>query len=485
MFKHPPGLRANSTVPDAKDLGRNISIWGMWGPGESWCCENLYNEAIGESSEFNKAGSNTASTIMALLPPLISFAPVSTTNIGFLCYLSTTQGFIAAVFTFGLPVHQLDTWRWATIRVKDLLANPQLGDNDVVTIRLFSKIADILLAPIKNMALHPRRPRRILVLALRFIFAYTQAILILLVLSYVPRIDSFYLIWLCPDWGKVVFGLWLGITFILMGWWRAKYERDSFEGEEVIYISEANATLGTGSYWRRLQNPYPMIVILHPSNDARERQRYQANLPWIHYLIGMLQLLWICFLSFLFSSTFGGTLFRTLLMVVTFITVVGLSRGVSILACWAAQKYLHLKIIEYDDLGEKMMMQRFLGGLPGALIDIQWVNYKKSQWQKSVKMYQWGHQLSHGNVTAVPDNSGQCPRHLKIQHRDAVIDDLLRIAFVTFFVSMTIITPTLIGWDDSGISAVRVGAAIVITAASTVSCWHLGRTKKLLICNCG
>lgn len=41
--------------------------------------------------------------------------------------------------------------------------------------------------------------------------------------------------------------------------------------------------------------------------------------------------------------------------------------------------------------------------------------------------------------------------HLQIQHRDALIDDFLGIAITTFFVSIIIVTLTLIEWDDSGI----------------------------------
>ena len=60
----------------------------------------------------------------------------------------------------------------------------------------------------------------------------------------------------------------------------------------------------------------------------------------------------------------------TLLMVVAFVACVSVSRSVSIYTCWLAQKYSDLRIIEYDNLQEKRMMQRLLGGLTGVLVDI-------------------------------------------------------------------------------------------------------------------
>ena len=333
-----------------------------------------------------------------------------------------------------------------------------------------------------------------------------------------------------------IFGLWLGITFSFLGWLRAKFEKDAFEGDEVIYISRASTTLTSGNsrqrtqgfilileYWQRLQDPHPMIVILRPSNNALKRELCWTNRLRIRYFIGVFQLFWICFLSFLFSSTIGGTFFFTLCMVVVFITIVGLSRGISILACWLPQKYLNLKVIEYDNLQEKKMVQRLLGGLPGVLMDIRWVRYKKTHWQESVKMYRWGHQLSRGNVMEVPNNTEQCTQtqyrdtptgllmgilktlfgggnvvevpgdteqctlHTHNQLCDATIDQIMRVAGVIVF----LLTPSPTPWGLSKVfdalpfdeSVDLVTYILVVTAPFLCLC--LGRTSRLLICNCG
>ena len=478
---NPPMPSVNSTTSDSNDFGY-IPFWGLWGP-ETWQCEPLYNLILEITSEFNKAGSNSASTIMALLPSLMAFTPVVTANIGFLCHLSTTQGFIAAAFTIGLPVRQLNTWKQVTIRVSNLLESLQsCHDNFNTVLRPFTEVVDILLAPIKNTALLPSRPIYLRVLILRFVFGSAQGGLIWLLVTLVPFIDTFYLIWLCPNWGGLVFGMWIGATFVFLGWMRARFERDAFGGDEVIYISKISTTL---NYRHRLWESHPMIVILRPSEDASEREPCWTNRLHIRYFIGIFQLFWICFLSFLFSSTIGGNLFRTLLMVVTFITIVCISRGFSILACWLAQQYLDLKIIEYDNLQEKKAMQRLLGGLTGVQVDIRWVRYRKDHWQESVKMYQWGHQLSHGNVMEMPDHNEQCTLHTQIQRRDALVGLLGRLVVVALTAWAAVASRYLAGYHfgpeiDPGILR---GVRIIIFA-STFSCLYLGRTKRLLICNC-
>ena len=477
LSENPSDLSVNFTVPDSSRLSNVSYWWGLWGP-ETWNCEVLYNEVLGDTSEFNKAGSNNAGTIMALLPSFMAFAPIITANIGFLCHLSTTQGFIAAGFTFGLPVRQLDTWKRVSIKVKDLLVSPQSFQENL---RPFSEVVGILLAPIKNTALLSKqpRPRRIWVQGVRFLLGSVQVILIWCLLNVVPTIDSFYLIWLCPDWGYVVFSFWLGATFAIWGWLRARFERDSFGGDEVIYITAPS----TGNYWQRLLDPHPMIVIFRPSNDALEREPSWTNRLLTHYWVGMLQLFWLCFLSFLFSSTIGGTLFRTLIMVVVFIAIVGVSRGLSILACCLAQKYLDIRVIEYENLQEKRMMQRLLGGLPGVLLDIRWESYKTTRWQESVKMYQWGHQLSRGNVMQVSDDGEHCTLHIKTH---AIIDVYMN----TWGPMLFVLACSLPDWSsvENSLgpeisSAVEAGIHIILFMI-TFTYLYLGRTTRLLMCNC-
>ena len=82
-------------------------IWGMWGP-ELWDCEGFLNDLLDNSTELDKVGYSVGSTIIALLPSMLAFAPIVTARIGLLSNLSHCHGVIAAGFTFGLPVEQLE-----------------------------------------------------------------------------------------------------------------------------------------------------------------------------------------------------------------------------------------------------------------------------------------------------------------------------------------------------------------------------------------
>ena len=470
----------NSTVPGTYNPFYYFGVWGS----SPWQCEPLYDEALKATSEFNKWGSSSASAIMALLPTLIAITSSVTANIGFLCHLSPIQGYIAAALTFGFPVRQLDTWKSVTISVKDLLKLHH-GEDAIVLDRV-----EEILAPIKKMALSPKRPRRFKVQLLYHLLNFVQAILIWCLLNSASRIDTFNIIWLCPGLGLEVYSLWLVATFAILGLLRARFERDSFGSDEIIYIRNAvtanstgSYTLGSytlGSYLRRLQDPHPAIVILHPSNHAQEN--YQHTLNFLDFLIGMSQLLWICLLSFLFSSTIGGTLFRTLIMVVMFVTIIHVSRGLSILACVVAQKHLNIRVIEYDNLQEKRMMQILLGGLTGIVMDIRWGNCKKTQCEESIKMYEWGYKLRHGNVM-----SDRCI-HTENRKTDDIMDYWFPAVFLLLFLMFGSNVPVH-NYDHPGSIALMpsfivVGVWILLMSFGTLGCLHMGLTYKFLICDC-
>ena len=174
-------------------------------------------------------------------------------------------------------------------------------------------------------------------------------------------------------------------------------------------------------------------------------------------------------------------------MVVAFIAIVGVSRGLGILVCWLAQRYLDLRVIEYDNLKEKKMVQRLLGGMTDVLVDIRCVSYKKHSWQESVEMYQRGHQLSCGNVTKAPNGIKQCPLHAKkTPRRDTLIYWLMRMMGAGLTSGAALINiwtwTVFYFYGDEHVDLLLLQMAIL--AATFAASLHLGRTKRLLICNC-
>lgn len=450
----------NSTKVNFVPPGTKVEqIWGMWGP-KPWACEAWYNHVLGNTTQFDQAGSNSASTIMALLPSMLAFAPIVTAKIGLLRHLSLSQGFIAAAFTFGLPVQQLEVMATRSVTsVKELLGNfedalshyganggpipptnstppnhpPATSSSNTQNanqaIRLtsaeampsssgtqqrldptpsfhndpksFNNTAEGALSPIKQTLFDRKRPPRILVHLLMYIFSVIHLTLAWCLVVIILFIDPSNIIWLCPENGGLIVAMWLLGVFSIVGFMRVRFESKVFAATEVIYISEASKTMGAG-YWKRIWFPQPMVVIVRPSpNGTSDSDGHRIRSLKVIYFIGILQLCWIMFLSFFFSSAIGGALFRTLLTVSTFILAVASSRGLSILTHWLTERYIGLKVIEYDDLQELRVMQRFIGALSGVLVEIQdatgsRMNPKDAQWEESIKIYLWGQREGHG-----------------------------------------------------------------------------------------
>ena len=99
----------------------------------------------------------------------------------------------------------------------------------------------------------------------------------------------------------------------------------------------------------RSLDPHPMVVILRPSEQFQVPQH-----PGVTFLLGYIQLCWLCALSFLFGSTVAGTLYLTLKFVITFVSTVAAARALSIFLCWWLEKALDVLVIEYETAEEQI-----------------------------------------------------------------------------------------------------------------------------------
>ena len=434
----------------AEDVGQ---IWGMWGP-ETWDCKALFNDRLDNSTQFDAVASSAASTIMSLLPSLLSFAPIVTARIGLLSNLSHSHGVIAAAFTFGLPVVQLEVITAQSVTsIKKLLGNvedakrllgivqdavPTAGDpvdststGDLHTTasslgapsssitdsartqlrvnvstscdsdngsRSFNDIVENALSGIKDTAFGCNRPSIWIIHAAKFLSTVIHLFLVWCLLTIVLLADPSTLIWDCRDAGWLTVGLLLGILGFV-GPLRMRFERNTFATTDIIHISKVSntGTMGT-TYWSRLRAPHPMIVMLRPSPNAISNLNGQGSKVIrglkVVYFIGVSQLCWILFLSFFFSSSIGGSLFWSLLTVWTFVLAVAVSRGLSILTIWLVEKHIGLQVIEYDDLLELEVMRGLIGALPEARVEAR--GNPNSLWEKG---YLQGQSAGYGNGT--------------------------------------------------------------------------------------
>ena len=416
-------------------------IWGMWGP-KPWSCKDWYNEQLENATEADKAGSSAASTIMALLPTLLSFAPIITPRIGLLTALSFTHGFIAAAFTFGLPVRQLEIETETTpISFKRLLDNvkdvqsiaedpisptnpsapsvPQPFNNSTSTNQPESPatgnpdtqdtsqaigptsleagsssgdnrgcgeeggtresvgrpltVEDVL-SSIKKKAFNRNCMKRIQVLLLMYISTVIHFFLIWSLAVILLFVDPSNVIWLCPGNGVWTMG-WLFGVFAIVGIFRSAFELHDYAITEVIYINKAKSNQSDSAtrwnrMWARMWVPPPTIVMLRvpPTNSSGSDKKQKPLGMWF---FGILQLCWLMYLSFYFSSMLGGALFRTLLTVSAFIFVVAISRGLSILTNWLVVKHIGLTVIECDNREELRQWRRCISALSRALVEVR------------------------------------------------------------------------------------------------------------------
>ena len=376
-----------------------------------------------------------SSTIIALLPSMLAFAPIVTARIGLLSNLSHCHGVIAAGFTFGLPVEQLEVITARSVTsVKHLLRNvgdakrllgteavlaakgPVSSTNPSVPPVLVDSISDLpatanahsllgatsisstdspemfrtqqrvglsnsdpklandtedVLSAIKQTAFGCNRPSIRRVQAMMFLFTVGHSYLAGSLLAILLLVVRSSLIWDCRDAGWWTVGLLQGV-FCLLGPLRMRFERKYFAATDIIHISKASNTMGT-NYWSRLRDPHPMVVILRPSPTAFGLNANGQGSKGLRviYLIGVSQLFWILFLSFFFSSLVGASIFWSLVFVSTFVLTVAMSRGLSILTVWLVEKYIGLQVIEYDDSLELEVMRRLIGALPEALVEVK------------------------------------------------------------------------------------------------------------------
>lgn len=106
----------DSTSTDAR---RKPGI-GIWGVGIAVPCRPEENRILNNTSEFDKVASAVASTIMFLVPALLSFAHLPTASIKNLLCFNTEAAFCTAAMTLGLQNQSLGTLRsTAVIEAKE------------------------------------------------------------------------------------------------------------------------------------------------------------------------------------------------------------------------------------------------------------------------------------------------------------------------------------------------------------------------------
>ena len=536
-----PVVAANVTEADGNSKkastngtgpGEDEQIWGFFKhkPGP---CADHYNELLKNSTEYNKAASSAASTITGLLPALLAFSPLGTVKIGLLRAVSNSHGFFAAVFTFGLPVEQLDTTRSVTVKelcgnIEDALptappptstpvlqsvnnstptnnplATPNSDAQEAIELIPLGGSSSPSSNPVEGIptqqCVNPSASNGTVETAFELIrqeaFSYPpqKCIPVKLILpfysfwhlfvgyfliSIMTAIDISTLIWACPGPRPHTIA-WLVAVICIVGPSRAGYESRAFAATEAIHISMASRTMETGiaGYLKRLWDPQPMILILRPSPSATRGLHSISLSSGITMLRRLLQLCWLLLLSFFFSATVGGGLFSSLATVWLFVLAVAGSRFTSLLTL---RCFKGLKVIEYDSPEELGMMRRCIGALPKARVEVReafssWLDFNGNDWRECIESYRQGQHEGHRNTVHGATHT-ICEIHAHKPGHQWLEQEAIPMVCIVLIILLLNIVPIM------GVSSVGwYLAPFFVTAMVSIMNWE----RWIALCNCG
>lgn len=125
---------------------------------------------------------------------------------------------------------------------------------------------------------------------------------------------------------------------------------------------------------QRAMSRHPMVVVLRLISDDPFRVRH----PICFVFLGLIQAMQFVFLTFLFGSIWGGTLFYTLGFVTAFMCTIFVSRAISIWLCVWLERTLGMTIIECGNATEMTTAKRILAAMPDVLVESKTDAYKYS-----------------------------------------------------------------------------------------------------------
>lgn len=212
-------------------------------------CFNEINIILSDTSELNKGGFAAGTTLMTLLPSLLTFAPMPTAKIRDSMYTSPWLALLTAGFTFGLPVTQYSSELDQRIFKPDeffALQNREADngtpadeaeqfDNTTAERAALSTTVSELDAVAVREKLFPLPNQGSLARLMVFIFTVgcVQWGLFLVLIMALPKIDGFTVVWVCEDVSLQFYLGWLAITYALSSMFLL-YWNSSFRKAQIV-----------------------------------------------------------------------------------------------------------------------------------------------------------------------------------------------------------------------------------------------------------
>ncbi|KAF8243570.1 hypothetical protein K440DRAFT_54711 [Wilcoxina mikolae CBS 423.85] len=129
LLSHQEALsKSNDTATQGPLQWKTSTLFGTEFPSR---CKSLVNERLEKTSDYDKWGSSIATTILNLLPTLLTFGPVPTAKLSNLMALSPMVALVTAGMTLGLPVRSIEPFH-RVITVRDLAPDGGVASYGVV-----------------------------------------------------------------------------------------------------------------------------------------------------------------------------------------------------------------------------------------------------------------------------------------------------------------------------------------------------------------
>jgi len=203
------------------------------------------------TNEASKWGSAAATTIMTLLPTLLTLAPLPTANIRDLMYLSPAAAFWTAGLTLGLNVQsRLLVPPERIIRVDKLvsgggLINCQRYGLNALSRWYQSTNEDQSLFNLQTRVLERTNSQTIWASLMRTSgYCIAQFIALCASFTFVRLIDVAYIIWTCPGVSSLVFATWLAVAFTVSALIRSFVVSSMHSHQEIFHLTPASTPVG-------------------------------------------------------------------------------------------------------------------------------------------------------------------------------------------------------------------------------------------------
>jgi len=212
-------------------------------------CFNVTNTFLSDTSELNKGGFAAGTTLMTLLPSLLTFAPMPTAKIRDSMYTSPWLALFTAGLTFGLPITQYSSvLDQRTFRPDEFFPHQnreaengapadgaeQFDNTTAERTALLTTVSELDAAAVRKK-LFPLPNQRPLARLMVFIFTVgcVQWGLFLVLIMALPKIDGFTVVWVCVDVSLQLYLGWLAITYALSSMFLL-YWNSSFRKAQIV-----------------------------------------------------------------------------------------------------------------------------------------------------------------------------------------------------------------------------------------------------------